>query len=156
MNADLLYKVNALHADYAAAIDEDRLEDWLELFTEDASYSIVSRENVAQGLPLALVSCQGRGMLEDRVVALRHANVYNLHLDRHIIGSIGIVDVTGDIASVKSNYALYQSDMDGNSYLFSVGCYEDELLITAERALIKSKRVIYDTIKIKNLLAYPI
>ena len=32
--------------DYCELIDSDRLEEWLDLFTEDASYTVIPRENV--------------------------------------------------------------------------------------------------------------
>ncbi|MSP98456.1 MAG: anthranilate 1,2-dioxygenase, partial [Betaproteobacteria bacterium] len=37
--------------EYAYLIDEDRLEDWVECFTDDCLYRIVPRENLDAGLP---------------------------------------------------------------------------------------------------------
>ena len=34
-----------LMANYADCIDDGRFDDWLELFTEDASYKVVARDN---------------------------------------------------------------------------------------------------------------
>ena len=34
---------------YAAALDEQRLTDWAEMFTDDAFYVVISRENVDRG-----------------------------------------------------------------------------------------------------------
>ena len=44
------------------------------------------RENYDRGLPAALIFCDSRAMLEDRIMALREANKYNIHTDRHLIG----------------------------------------------------------------------
>ena len=38
---------------YGRLLDEDRLEDWVELFAEDCRYEIISRENRDQNLPLS-------------------------------------------------------------------------------------------------------
>ena len=59
---------------------------WLDLFAAECRYQIVPRENFDRGLPAALVFCDSRAMLEDRIRALREANKYNIHTDRHVIG----------------------------------------------------------------------
>ena len=53
--------------DYADCLDSDRLEDWLELFTEDCSYRVLPRENADLGLPAPLMLCTNKNMLRDRV-----------------------------------------------------------------------------------------
>ena len=57
--------LTALMAEYAMAIDENRLEDWVELFDEACDYRIVTRENVEQDLPNVLMWCE-QDMLRDR------------------------------------------------------------------------------------------
>ena len=44
-----------------------RLETWPHFFTEDAHYRVCTRENFELGLPLCVMSCNGRGMLRDRI-----------------------------------------------------------------------------------------
>ena len=51
--------------DYCELIDSDRLEEWLDLFTEDASYTVIPRENVEQNLPNVLMWCDNKDMLRD-------------------------------------------------------------------------------------------
>jgi anthranilate 1,2-dioxygenase small subunit len=41
----LRLRIEALMADYAHCIDEDRLEEWPDFFTEDGRYRVTSREN---------------------------------------------------------------------------------------------------------------
>jgi 3-phenylpropionate/cinnamic acid dioxygenase small subunit len=45
LDAELRFAVADLYASYAACIDDGRFEDWPELFTDDAWYRIVAREN---------------------------------------------------------------------------------------------------------------
>ena len=78
--------VDGLFARYAMAIDDDRLEDWLELFAEDCRYRIAARDNVEAGLPVSVVYADGRAMLADRVAALRRANVFEAQRYRHVVG----------------------------------------------------------------------
>ncbi len=56
--------VLALYADYAACLDEARMDDWPGFFTEDAHYRLVPRENHDRGLPLATVDLVGTGDAE--------------------------------------------------------------------------------------------
>ena len=59
--------LTALMAQYAMAIDDNRLEDWVDLFDEACDYKVVTRENVEQGLPNVLMWCDNKNMLRDRV-----------------------------------------------------------------------------------------
>ena len=71
-----------LLARYGALIDAARYEEWLGLFASECRYQVMPRENWQHGLPAALMFCDSRAMLEDRVLALREANKYNIHTDR--------------------------------------------------------------------------
>jgi anthranilate 1,2-dioxygenase small subunit len=55
-----------LLAEYALLLDEDRLEEWIDLFDADCSYKVVTRENVEQGLPNILIWCANKDMIRDR------------------------------------------------------------------------------------------
>ena len=68
-----------LLAEYGALIDSAKFDEWLGLFAAECRYEIVPRENFDRGLPAALVFCDSRAMLEDRIRALREANKYNIH-----------------------------------------------------------------------------
>jgi anthranilate 1,2-dioxygenase small subunit len=50
-------RIEALHTRYIQSIDEDKLEEWPNLFIETGLYKIVTRENFDQGLPLAVMEC---------------------------------------------------------------------------------------------------
>ena len=141
-----------LMAEYGMALDEDRLEDWVELFVEDCDYRVVTRENVEQGLPNVLMWCDNKNMLRDRVESYRHVNEYNLHYDRHVIGPLRML---GENA-FEASYSLFQTDLEGNSRLFSVGRYRVEAVMAGDAARIKSMLVVADTGTIPSLLATPI
>jgi anthranilate 1,2-dioxygenase small subunit len=65
ISLELERRVRALHDRYIRIIDDDRLEEWPGLFTQGGVYEVTTRENHARGLPLALMSCHGRGMMLD-------------------------------------------------------------------------------------------
>src|SRR6267143_6779959 len=92
--------VERLHARYAHALDEGRLEDWPDFFTENGRYRITTAENEARGLPLPVLYAEGRAMLTDRVASLRHANIYEPQRYRHMV-SAALVEAESE-GTVKS------------------------------------------------------
>jgi anthranilate 1,2-dioxygenase small subunit len=140
---------------YARLIDEDRLEEWVELFNPEGRYEIISRENVAQGFALPLMLCENRNQIADRVMSLRKANIYNIHTDRHIISQLH-VERSAEGWRVGANYALFQTNQEGVSSLYSVGRYDDLVRPVDGRLMFVSKRVIVDTGAVPSLLATPI
>ena len=145
-----------LLAEYGLAIDQDRLDDWTALFTEDCDYRVISRENEEQGLPNVMIWCDNRDMLLDRVDSYRHVNEYNLHWDRHVIGPPRHVGQVDGLWVVEAAYSAFQTTLEGETRLFSVGRYRFGLRIDAGVARIRSALVVADTGLIPTLLATPL
>lgn len=145
-----------LMAEYGLLIDEDRLEDWVELFEEACDYKVVIRENVEQGLPNILIWCDNRNMLRDRVASYRDVNEYNLHWDRHVIGPPRFLGEEAGTWTIEASYSLFQTDLEGASRLFSVGRYRIEFVMAGDAARIRTATVIADTGLVPTLLASPI
>ncbi len=143
-------------AEYAMAIDDNRLEDWVELFDEACDYRVVTRENAEQNLPNVLIWCDNKNMLRDRVESYREVNLYNLHYDRHVLGPLRFLTKEGSTRTFEASYSLFQTELEGASRLFSVGKYRVEALVANGAARLKSVTVIADTGLIPSLLATPI
>src|SRR5215475_13615102 len=90
------YKIEALLAEYAAVLDAMELERWPEFFIESCFYEIIPRENYDRGLPLAIMRCESKGMLRDRVVAIRETMMYEPRYMRHMISAIRVTGHTTD------------------------------------------------------------
>jgi anthranilate 1,2-dioxygenase small subunit len=148
--------VLALLADYGWLIDEGRFDEWLDLFVEDCVYKVVPRENLTLGLPGCLMLCETKDMLRDRVTALREANKFNIHVPRHIIGLPRVTRSSADTLAVEASYTVFQSDQEGDSRLFSVGCYLDQVQRVGGALRLKQKIVIVDSFAIPSLLATPL
>ena len=142
-----------LLAEYGALIDAGNFDDWLGLFAAECRYQVVPRENYDRGFPAALIFCPSRAMLEDRIDALRKANKYNIHTDRHVIGQPRILD--GGRA-VEAPFAVYQTDQEGDTRLFATGLYRDRLEPHGPRLKISDKLVLRDTFAVPSLLATPL
>ena len=145
-----------LFAAYGALIDAAAFDAWLGLFAAECAYHIVPRENYERGLPAALVFCDSRAMLEDRIRALREANKYNIHLDRHLIGLPRLVGTEGEDALVEAPFTVYQTDQEGETRLFATGLYRDRVVSEAGDLRFRDKLVLLDTFAVPSLLATPL
>jgi anthranilate 1,2-dioxygenase small subunit len=148
----------ALFADYGALLDAGRYDEWLALFAAECRYSVMPRENHEQGLPVALIFCDSRAMLEDRIQALREANKYNIHNDRHVIGLPRLAaEPSGGGIAAEAPFAVFQTDQEGETRLFATGLYCHRLIV-AERGSphIAEALVLLDTAAVPTLLATPL
>ncbi len=145
-----------LMATYAECIDDGRFDDWLELFTEDASYKVVARDNHDRGLPATMVLCTNKNMIRDRIAALLGATKYNFHYDRHVVGQLRVHARSDNEWELRASYAVFQTSDEGRSSLFSVGRYDDRVRIEGERLLFCAKTVVVDTFAIPGMLATPL
>ncbi|MGO8915340.1 MAG: aromatic-ring-hydroxylating dioxygenase subunit beta [Stellaceae bacterium] len=148
--------VERLLARYVASIDEDRLEEWPDYFIEQCRYQIISSENYEQGLPFGVFFANSRGMLRDRVSALRQANVYEPQRYRHLVSSTLIHGESGGIVTAQSNYMVVRIMHDGATALFSTGRYLDRVSLSGPEPLFAEKLVIFDSRRIDTLLAIPL
>jgi len=148
--------IQDLLVEYGMLIDQDRLEDWVELFSDRCSYRVIARENVEQNLPQVLILCTNKDMLHDRVTAYRQVNEYNLHSDRHVIGMPRIHGERDGLWRAEASYSLFQTDVEGVSRLFSVGRYDVSIVLENDRARLREVTVVVDTAAIPTLLATPI
>ena len=141
---------------YMAAIDDDRLEEWPDFFIDDCLYEIIPRENVEAGFSIPLMYCDNAAMLRDRVVSLRHANIYAKPTYRHFLSGLSCRTTGAGQAEMSSNYLVVNTTTSGASEVYQAGCYQDVVVRTPDGWRFKSKRVIYDTSRVQTLLAYPI
>ncbi len=150
------FEIQQLQDSYSAALDNDRLEDWAALFTEDCLYEIVPKENADMGLPMGLIYCDNQKMLRDRVLSLRHASIYEAHSCRHLTSGLQITNVDDKTVDAESSYVVVQTRMNGESFIYQAGKYLDRIVHTSAGWRYQKRRVIYDTSRVQTLLATPI
>ena len=153
---DLLSRVSALSAEYARAIDDDRLEDWPGFFSESCLYTITSADNHRQGLPAGLMYADSKGMLQDRVAALRQANIYERQTYRHLIGLPAILGEKDGGTLTETPFLVVRIMRDGRMDLFATGRYLDALIEEAGVLKFRERLVVCDSSRIDTLLAIPI
>jgi 3-phenylpropionate/cinnamic acid dioxygenase small subunit len=148
--------VEELIAAYAECIDDGRLDEWPEFFVEGCRYLITSRESFELGYRHGVVYAASRGMLEDRILALRRANIFEPHRYRHIIGPVRIARIADGVAEVRSNFLTLRIMHDGETSLFASGRYLDRIDVSAPPYRFVERLVILDSQKIDTLLVIPL
>ena len=148
--------IQDLLAEYGALLDAEKYDEWLGLFAAECRYNVMPRENFERGLPAALMFCDSRAMLEDRIRALREANKFNIHTDRHLIGLPRIVGSRADEVDIEAPFAVYQTDQEGETRLFATGLYRDCLVAGQGGPRIRDKLILLDTFAVPSLLATPL
>lgn len=146
---------------YAHDIDDGTLDEWPGFFTEDGTYKILTRENLAAGLPMGIMYCQGRGMMADRIKAMQTAHIYEDHTYCHILGRSQIKPrQTGTHERgqylTRTNFNIIRTMQDGRSEMFAVGKYLDVIEIHDGGALFRERKVVLESRRVDILLVYPL
>jgi anthranilate 1,2-dioxygenase small subunit len=143
---------------YAAALDEQRLVDWAEMFTDDAFYLIISRENADRGMPVGLIYCENKGMIYDRAFAHEKTEMFAPRYLRHIVGNTQVLgeDDNGDIRA-RANYVVIQVLFDRpEAKLHQVGVYHDRFRRVGGELKLAERRCVYDNLLVDNALCIPV
>lgn len=152
----LRLRIEALMADYIHCIDEDRLEQWPDFFTEDGRYRVTSRENFELGLPVSLIYCGGRGMLRDRISALRRANVFEPHTYCHMTSALQLLGSEGRERRTQSNFTIIRTMSEGAMSVFACGKYVDRVVEEPDGLKFSERNIILESRRIDTLLVIPI
>jgi len=151
-----LLSLMAFHAAYAETIDSDRLEQWPDFFAPDAHYRITHVENEQQGLPAGIVWADSRAMLEDRVAALREANIYERQAYRHVVGLPSLDAGTDGAVHAETPFLVVRVMRDGSMDLFATGRYVDLMVEEGGTLRFRERVVVCDSSRVDTLLAIPL
>jgi len=149
-------ELDDLYHAYAECLDDDELERWPDFFTEECLYQIIPRDNWERGLPLALMRCESRGMLEDRVEALRRASVYAPRALRHLLSGIRAKGVEDDALCVQASYAVLQTLAGEETKVFNAGRYLDRVVRDGGRLRFRQKLCVFDSVLVPGSLIVPL
>jgi p-cumate 2,3-dioxygenase beta subunit len=129
----------------AALLDEWRLDEWVELFADDAHY-IVPSTDAPQG-----TESDSLVLLTDDVFRIRarvtRLNSRRAHREfpwsrtRRIISNVRILEDRGEEVDIAANFAVYRIRKDLNVY---VGRYLYTLVRTGDSFLIRNRRAELD------------
>jgi 3-phenylpropionate/cinnamic acid dioxygenase small subunit len=155
-DAALRLAIGDLNAAYADCIDDDRLEEWPDFFVENCRYLITDRSSHEAGLRHGIIYAASRGMLADRVMAMRGANIFEPHRYRHLVGPARIDRVADGVAEARANFIAVRIMHNGDSQLFATGRYLDRIDVAQTPLRFIERLVILDSQKIDTLLVLPL
>lgn len=89
-------------------------------------------------------------------MALLEANKYNVHTDRHIIGTPTIVGRSAGVITIEASFLVMQADAEGVGSVFAFGRYVDEVVSEAGEMRFRAKIAIVDNFEIPRAISTPI
>jgi 3-phenylpropionate/cinnamic acid dioxygenase small subunit len=150
-------EIAALNGACAAALDSNRLEDWPGFFHDRCLYKVTTADNHERGYQAGLIYADSRAMLQDRVAALREANIYERQRYRHILGLPLIAGEGDGTVSAETPFLVVRTMRDGQMMVFAVGVYLDKLRRDGGGAWGYAERIVVcDSQRIDTLLAIPL
>lgn len=152
----LYFRISRALADYARCIDDDRLEEWPSFFVENCLYKVTTANNHRDGLEAGVIFANSRGMLADRVSALREANVYERQSYRHLVGPASILEADGKTVRSEAAFMVARIMRDGATMLFATGRYLDTWRDEGDAVRLEKRIVVCDSSRIDTLMAIPL
>jgi 3-phenylpropionate/cinnamic acid dioxygenase small subunit len=144
-----------LNAAYARAIDNEKYEEWPEFFLDPCLYKVTTAENVAAGLEAGVIYADSRGMLRDRISALRQANIYERQRYRHIVGLPVVLEEKDGTAETETPFLIVRIMRDGKMEVFATGCYRDKVRLDSNMPRFAERIVVCDGGRFDTLVAIP-
>jgi len=153
---DLYHAICMIQADYARCIDDGALETWPDFFLDQCLYKITTADNHRNGYEAGIVYAVSRGMLRDRISALREANVYERHSYRHILGQPFLHEPEGNDVKSETPFLVVRIMRDGQSDIYATGRYLDVYRVDGNVPKLAERVVVCDSSRIDTLLALPL
>lgn len=157
---DDYFALLTLYSDYAMVCDSADWDRWPEFFIEQGCYRLQPRENFERGMPLCLLALESKAMIQDRVYGVKETMYHDPYYQRHIVGTprvTGTATVDGvEHIYAEANYAVLRTKYDGESTVYNVGFYRDDIVRTPEGLKFALRLAIYDSEMVPNSVIYPI
>jgi 3-phenylpropionate/cinnamic acid dioxygenase small subunit len=103
-----------------------------------------------------VIYADSKGMLKDRVTALREANVFERQSYRHLVGLPAIVGERDGAVRAETPFLVVRIMRDGAMALFATGRYLDTLVEDTGALRFRERVVVCDSSRIDTLLAIPL
>ncbi|MEK9685527.1 MAG: aromatic-ring-hydroxylating dioxygenase subunit beta [Rhodospirillaceae bacterium] len=151
------FLIEEFNTEYARILDAQEIEAWPNFFEDDATYTVIARENFDEGFPVSLVWCEGKAMMRDRVSAIRSTMVFAPRYWRHFSSNVSVIGQTEENYIIsESNYVVLETLMEDTTRIFQTGVYKDQFLESNGRLSLKSRQCVYDSLLIPNDMVFPV
>jgi 3-phenylpropionate/cinnamic acid dioxygenase small subunit len=150
-------EVEDLYTEYVDCLDGDELERWPELFTEECRYQVLPRENYEQGLPLAVILCESRAALLDRVEAIRRSAVFGPRRMRHLYSGLRVRPGRGGVETrAEASFVVLQTLAGDETRIFLAGRWIDNIVRDGGRLRFRERICVFDSDLVPGSLVYPV
>jgi anthranilate 1,2-dioxygenase small subunit len=150
-------EIEAFNTDYAARLDRQDLTAWVDCFTEDAFYTVISRENVERNQPVGLIYCEGCGMIADRAFALLKTAMFGPRYLRHMVSDLSVAMQLDGSVRAGANFVVFEVLTDRpDARVLLVGEYRDVFVREGDALKLKERRCVYDNLLIPTALCIPV
>ncbi len=136
----------------ARLLDEEALEDWLALFSEDGVYEIRA---YATEIRADTVWWRSTRAELSAILAEARDHVRDPARRLHLVSPVS-VEVSADRAEALSHFQIVRTDPDGASSLYVAGRYADALVKTGGRWLYERHRAVLDTRMLDSFTHLPL
>jgi salicylate 5-hydroxylase small subunit len=145
-----------LYGAYDDALNEARYEDWPEFFTDACVYKITARENYDAGLPVGLIYAESRGMLADRVAAIRKTMLYAPRLMRNLTSGIVLRSIDAEGLRLSASFAAFQTMLNEPSQVFLCGRFQDRVVDDGGTLRFAERICVTDATLVPTSLIFPL
>jgi 3-phenylpropionate/cinnamic acid dioxygenase small subunit len=153
---ELRARLADLYGAYDEALGDGEWERWPDFFTEDCIYRIIPRENYDAGLPICFVEGESRGMLADRVAAIRKTTLYAPRIVRRLTGSILLRSIDPDGCRLSSSFASFQTMLNEPTGPFLSGRFYDRIVEDGGELRFAERICVTDSTLIPTSLIFPL
>lgn len=158
-DAALRARIRDFYDAYYEALDDVRLEEWPDFFTEECLYRVIPRENHERGYRLCTMQAESRGMLQDRVTGLLKTQMYAPRYYRRFPGPLRVTPGADGIRT-RHNLLMVQTLIDQQPNIVLCGVCHDHLVEEDGHPHLAGLRlaervVVFDSEMIANSLIYP-
>ena len=126
----------------ADLLDEQRFEDWLDLFTPDGTYWVPASPDQPDPVDHVSLFYEDRSLMRMRILRLRHPQAHALAIPirtSRIVGNVMHAGADGDALIARSRFQLVEAQ--GERQRLFAGGYTHRLLRDAASFKIRQKRV---------------
>ncbi|HEU0215778.1 MAG TPA: aromatic-ring-hydroxylating dioxygenase subunit beta [Stellaceae bacterium] len=153
---ELRARIADLYAAYDDALGEGDYERWPEFFTEACRYVIIPRESYDLGHPIGLMQAESRGMLADRVAAIRKTTLYAPRIVQRLVSGIVLRAVEPDGMRLAASFATFQTMLNEPTQVFLCGRLYDRVVDDGGTLRFAERVCVTDSTLVPTSLIFPI
>ncbi len=149
--------VDTLLGRYSQVLDDQDWQLWPTLFAAECCYEVQTLDNAERGLPLAYMLDDNRSRIIDRIKFITEvwAGTIEPYRTRHVAQRTSYVATGASTYSVRSNFQVSYSEVDGPPAILASGYYDDVIELVGGEALFRVRRAYLDGMPARYLV-YPL